>query len=109
MAGKPADGARRHFSCTLDPTLAQAVHNYMTEQGMDNLSEAVRSLCRIALASTPEDGAIEAARIRAWNEVRNFSMSRLAIAHAEIAAVLREQHGLATLGSSNSPYDGNRT
>lgn len=82
---------RRHFTITLDPQLAEMVGTWMAENNFDNGPEAIRALCRMAIAASPAEGLIEAMKMKAWNEVRHFSLSRVATAHEEIAAQMRDQ------------------
>lgn len=91
---------RRHFSLTLDKALAEGIEAWMRDNQFDNGPEAIRALLRMALAASPAEGMIEAAKFKAWNEVRRFSMSRVAAAHEEIAAQMRDQLSLMVGGNS---------
>lgn len=70
-------GIRRSFTISLTVELAQAVHQFMAAEGFSNPNEACRALLLIALASTPTEGAMEAARQRAFNEVRVWFMGEM--------------------------------
>lgn len=89
---------RRHFTVTLDSNLADAIESWMRDNQFDNGPEAIRALCRMALAATPAEGMLDAMKVKAWNEVRRFSMSRVAAAHDEIADQIREQLRMSVEG-----------
>lgn len=67
-------------------------NDWMNSEGFTNRAEAARALLRIALAATPALGALQAQRIRAYNEVRSWAMARLGVALSEMK-VLMERSG----------------
>lgn len=81
-------GPRRHFTLTLEPDLAAEVANFSTSNGFTSESQAVNHLVRMAVAASPEQGALSADRARAFNEVRIWTMTRVAQALREIAMLL---------------------
>jgi len=90
----------RRFTLTIDPALARRAENWRREMGIGTMAEAVRALMRVALASMPADGLIEARQIEAFNQVRHWSQTRLAQTLREMADQLSEAAGIGTLGGS---------
>jgi hypothetical protein len=91
MPGKRGGPLRNLRQLKLDPELALQLQSWMDAENIssDNYSEAIRSLMRIAMAATPQEGALYAARLRAYNEVRLWTLKRVAHATGDILRELR--------------------
>lgn len=79
---------RRHFTLTLEPDLAAQVHAFTVNNGFTSESQAVNHLVRMACSITPEQGEVTADRLRAFNEVRIWTMTQVARSMKEIAMLL---------------------
>jgi len=80
----------RSFTLTLDADLNNAVNQYMRDQGIEGKAAAVRELLLTALASTPIDGQIVAAKNRAYYYSRHWLTSRMSQFLAELAREVKE-------------------
>ncbi len=80
----------RSFTVTLDRDLNDAVTEYMIAQGLEGKAAAVRELLLTALAATPVDGQIVAAKNRAFYECRHWVTSRLSHFLAELARDVKQ-------------------
>jgi len=67
----------RSFNLTLDPDVNAAVEQYQRDAGIDSKQIAVRELILTALASTPLEGQIVAAKNRAFFETRAWVHARI--------------------------------
>jgi len=86
-AGRHAS-IRRTVQVTLRPDQIDPVESYAKMNNCASLSEAIRELVAIALASTPMDGLMSSGRIRAFNEVRQWAITETVHALRGIAARL---------------------
>lgn len=84
---------KRNFNLSMDLDLAKALYQYMEAQDCANLPEAARQAIRIGLASTPTDGALYAVRVRAYNEVRVWTLNQIRSSLVEVAKLLEETIG----------------
>ncbi len=84
---------RRTISISMDLDLATALHQYAIAQECASIQEAARQAIRMGLASTPEDGALLAAKISAFNETRNWALDQLKRALYDMAKLLETSTG----------------
>ncbi len=65
---------RRNFMMSIDPDLKEQLQVFMYAEGLPERSEAeaIRTILRQYLASTPLDGALEVAKQRAFNDMRKW-------------------------------------
>jgi len=69
--------------------MAEAISNFMVVQGHVNVSEAVRELCAMALASDPYSGSLATVRTMAFNEIKRWASWRLSGMLMELSAELQ--------------------
>lgn len=89
MARKYGSTGRR-LMVVLDRDLDDAFARWMVAENITSQSEALRSLMRIALAATPIEGSMYAARLRAFNEIRTWTLGRVMGSLAEIGQEVRQ-------------------
>lgn len=75
--GRKQTRARRAFTLTLDEDLAEMVENVQQIEGFDTPAGAVRHLLRASQAATPEDGLMRSIRLRAYEEVKRVTLTRV--------------------------------
>lgn len=75
MPAPPRHKAAKHFTTSLDPSLAETLFNFCQVEECTP-AEATRTILRQFFSSEPESGAIQAARQRAYNEVRVWMLTQ---------------------------------
>lgn len=77
-------GARKSFTCSLDPDLAEYVEQTRLAEEMSSPAEAVRYLLRIQMAATPMDGVVVAAKLRVIEHVRRWALTKVNLSLEEM-------------------------
>ncbi len=101
--------ARKSFMVTLDLDQIPSFSSWMLENGLGPGCEpqAIRELIKMQLSSEPLDGAIEAARVRAYHQTRAWAMERLMAFLDELRADFKNApHGAPGLVEpERDPYE----
>lgn len=80
----------RAFTLTLDEELAEFVDSVRRAEGMESSAAATRHLLRSLQGATPEDGLMRSVRLRAYEEVKRVTLTRVTESLHQLCAEMEE-------------------